>query len=333
MTSGPGGTTLGYDPVSRLKWKVGSGVTNWYVYDGANLIEETDPWGARLRRYVHGPGVDNPIVWYEGSAIDSSTRRFLLADERGSIVSVTDSANATIAINSYDEYGIPAAGNVGRFGYTGQTWLPEVGLWYYKARMYSPTLGRFLQTDPIGYADGMNWYNYVGSDPVNSADPLGLCGADGEDPCIIIVTGKKEKKTNDDGGNSPPPGYSSPPSPPPPPPPPTSGNGLKPKPKPKPKGDEPEEDEKDTECRTRACQQSKITLEEKCKVLSDASTFAGDVAFVEGVGGAGGLASEMGIGKRLFGSIPMRMLALDSIRWSFLAQVASVNSRILGCGK
>ncbi|WP_343808899.1 RHS repeat-associated core domain-containing protein [Alteraurantiacibacter aestuarii] len=57
-------------------------------------------------------------------------------------------------MNTYDDYGVPAAPNSGRFQYTGQAWLPELGLYYYKARMYSPTPGRFMQTDPIGYADG-----------------------------------------------------------------------------------------------------------------------------------------------------------------------------------
>ncbi|WP_374389899.1 RHS repeat-associated core domain-containing protein [Sandaracinobacter sp.] len=116
--------------------------------------------------------MDEPLLWYEGTS--TGDRRWLHADERGSIIAVSNGSGTVTNINSYDEYGIPGPANIGRFQYTGQAWLPEFGLYHYKARAYSPTLGRFLQTDPIGYGDGMNIYAYVGGDPVNGRDSTGL---------------------------------------------------------------------------------------------------------------------------------------------------------------
>lgn len=172
LKNGPNGTSLEYDPLGRLYQTTGSGVTTRFAYDGANMIAEYNATNALLRRYVHGPGTDEPILWYEGSG--TSDKRYLHTDERGSIIAATDASGVTVGINSYDEYGIPDSANIGRFSYTGQTWLPEIGMHYYKARIYSPTLGRFLQADPIGYDDGLNLYNYVTSDPVNFRDPTGL---------------------------------------------------------------------------------------------------------------------------------------------------------------
>jgi RHS repeat-associated protein len=138
------------------------------------VIAEDAGWGTILRRFVFGPGLDEPLVWYEGSG--TSDRHWLHADERGSIIAVSNDSGAVTAIDRYDEYGVPQGTLAGPFGYTGQQWIPELGMYYYRARIYSATLGRFMQTDPIGYGGGMNVYAYVGNNPVNFRDPMGTCG-------------------------------------------------------------------------------------------------------------------------------------------------------------
>jgi len=65
------------------------------------------------------------------------------------------------------------------YTFTGREWEGETGLYYYRARYYDPSLGRFLSEDPIGLAGGINLYAYVGGNPVNWVDPTGLWfGAD-----------------------------------------------------------------------------------------------------------------------------------------------------------
>ncbi|MEI9997341.1 MAG: RHS repeat-associated core domain-containing protein [Rhizomicrobium sp.] len=109
-----------------------------------------------------------------------------IPDSLGSIVAALDSGTgAAFSAAGYSPYGENTAVTTGSFRYTAQRHDGETagsasqpsGLYYDRARMYSPALGRFLQTDPAG-PDGsaVNLYAYVDNDPLNATDPSGKCG-------------------------------------------------------------------------------------------------------------------------------------------------------------
>lgn len=75
-------------------------------------MAEYDSAGALKARYVHGAGVDDPLVWYEGAG--TADRRYLMSDERGSIVALTRQDGSLLQYNRYDEWGIPDPENSGR---------------------------------------------------------------------------------------------------------------------------------------------------------------------------------------------------------------------------
>ncbi|MEQ1584192.1 MAG: RHS repeat-associated core domain-containing protein, partial [Candidatus Nitrotoga sp.] len=162
--------SLGYDPAGRLTRTNINGTVTDLLYDGTDLIAEYDGTGTLTTRHIHGPGIDEPLV-----SITGTTKTWRYADHLGSIIAEADAMGNATAIRGYGPFGENGTMAPNRFGYTGQQYIAGLGLYYYKARWYSPTLGRFLETDPIGYADGVNWYAYVNNNPINTNDSSGLC--------------------------------------------------------------------------------------------------------------------------------------------------------------
>ncbi len=180
--------TFAFDPLSRLYESSIGGVATRYQYAGQQLATEYNASGVVTRRYVPGLGLDGVVTAYTGSG--TTTRDWLLADERGSVMALAGSTGVVSNVNRYDEYGVPHSGNSGRFQYTGQAWLAEAGAYHYRARTYLPQLGRFGQTDPIGYAAGANLYAYVSGDPINLNDPSGLV-------CMVWMRARRNNQTGE----------------------------------------------------------------------------------------------------------------------------------------
>jgi RHS repeat-associated protein len=163
---------LNYDAINR-QYQTVSGSTSRLLYSGQNVIANYDGSGNLLARYVPGLAYDQTLLWYPGTSTSVSGANWIVANVFGSVVAGAYSGTADPG--TYDAYGNSAALSThdGNMGFKGMLALGS-GIYNARARTYDAALGRFAQSDPAGYGDGMNFYAFVHNDPVNGSDPSGL---------------------------------------------------------------------------------------------------------------------------------------------------------------
>jgi RHS repeat-associated protein len=171
--SGAGNSaSYAYDAQGRRKSKTVNGTTTIFVQDpqGRALLDYAGSGGAVTNWYAFGPGPNDVLNQVSGPA---TTRATYVPDIQGSVIASLDASSGTLTKAGFQPYG-ETGSTAGTFRYTGARIDSETGLYDFRGRMYSPPLGRFPQTDPIGTAGGINLYAYVRNDPLNGTDPLGL---------------------------------------------------------------------------------------------------------------------------------------------------------------
>jgi RHS repeat-associated protein len=205
-------TTYEYDAENKLVWVVTGGTTSKYKYDGLDrrvekeviavttkvtryiydlqdILLELDGSNNIVARYTHGVGIDEPLI-----RETSGTNIFYHADGLGSITELSNQSGTVVQRYTYSSFGEIESqldtNFVQPYTFTGREFDGEVGVYFYRARFYESALARFLQEDPILSPRNpqmiyslpsfikdprqLHAYVYVGNDPVNKIDPLGL---------------------------------------------------------------------------------------------------------------------------------------------------------------
>jgi RHS repeat-associated protein len=100
------------------------------------------------------------------------------ADGLGSITEITNQSGTAVQRYTYSSFGEIESQLDANFAqvysFTSREFENETGTYFYRARQYDPTIGRFIQEDPIRFIGGVNSYSYLANKPINLVDPLGL---------------------------------------------------------------------------------------------------------------------------------------------------------------
>ena len=184
---GDDAVTFTYDIFGRQTSRTDLSGTQRYFYAGDQKIEERNASGQVIKHYLWGNGIDELLRLdvYNGTI---AKPYYVHSDNIGSTTAITDSSGNLVERVNYDVYGAPAFTDA--LGQTlkkstirnttlfqGREYDYDLALYNYRARYFDPSLGRFLQTDPLGYQDSMNLYQGMGMNPVNYLDPMGKTGS------------------------------------------------------------------------------------------------------------------------------------------------------------
>ena len=180
-----------YNALEQRVAKTVAGATTQFLYDSAgHLIEEADASGNALREYIWLDDMPIAMVDHSGS---SPVLYYIHADHLGRPQKMTDASAAIVWDAAFDPFGNIASVSgsaIGLLMFPGQYYDSETQLSQNWHRDYDPSIGRYIQSDPIGLAGGINMYAYVLDDPVNSIDPTGLLAGcnSGILPCLWNCT-------------------------------------------------------------------------------------------------------------------------------------------------
>ncbi len=159
-----------YDALGRRIEKTINGRTIQYLYDGLDIVQEIENGQATVN-YIRTLKIDEPLARIKADG----TVRYYQQDALGSVIALTDETGTVKTQYSYDPFGnTTISGEVSDnpFQYTGRE-NDGIGLYYYRARYYSPELQRFISEDPIGLAGGINKFVYTKNNPIRFTDPFG----------------------------------------------------------------------------------------------------------------------------------------------------------------